>query len=74
MCYGFQLTFLADLSKTGEFLIDEAILKEGGITDMEQYACVPGSPLLPDFFLDEADPDVVMKAEEEAVSLLTFFE
>ena len=29
-------------SRTGEFLIDEDVLKEVGVTDFEQYSCVPG--------------------------------
>ena len=29
-------------SRTGEFLIDEEVLREVGVTDFEQYACVPG--------------------------------
>lgn len=29
-------------SRTGEFLIDEDVLREVGVTDFEQYACVPG--------------------------------
>ena len=29
-------------SKTGEFLIDENVLREVGVTDFEQYSCVPG--------------------------------
>jgi len=36
---------------TGNFLIDEEILKAHGITDMEQYANVPGEKLIPDFFV-----------------------
>ena len=36
---------------TGNFVVDEEILKEEGCRDFEQYACVPGSELLPDFFL-----------------------
>ena len=28
---------------TGQFLIDDSILKENGITDMDQYAHVPGT-------------------------------
>ncbi|RWS11756.1 hydroxysteroid dehydrogenase-like protein 2 [Dinothrombium tinctorium] len=38
---------------TGNFCIDEDILKKHGITDMNQYAMVPGSKLLADFFLPE---------------------
>ena len=29
-------------ARTGEFLIDEDVLKEVGVTDFEPYACVPG--------------------------------
>ena len=29
-------------ARTGEFLIDEDVLKDVGVTDFEQYACVPG--------------------------------
>ncbi|XP_029649957.1 hydroxysteroid dehydrogenase-like protein 2 [Octopus sinensis] len=43
---------------TGHFCIDDTILKEAGVTDLEQYSCVPGSTFLPDFFLD-VDPDSV---------------
>ena len=38
--------------QTGRFLIDDEVLKEAGITDMEQYATQPGRPLIPDFFVD----------------------
>ncbi len=36
---------------TGNFFIDEAVLKDAGITDFEPYAVEPGAQLLPDFFL-----------------------
>ncbi|XP_078656348.1 hydroxysteroid dehydrogenase-like protein 2 isoform X1 [Branchiostoma floridae x Branchiostoma belcheri] len=39
-------------SYTGNFAIDQDVLKEEGIQDLDQYACVPGHPLMPDFFLD----------------------
>ena len=29
-------------ARTGEFLIDEDVLKEVGVTNFEPYACVPG--------------------------------
>lgn len=45
-------------SRTGEFLIDEDVLREVGVTDFEHYACVPGADLLPDFFLDSEDISV----------------
>lgn len=39
---------------TGNFFVDEDVLKKAGITDMKQYACVPenSDKLMPDFFLD----------------------
>ena len=38
-------------SCTGNFFIDDDVLKAEGVTDLDQYAVVPGAPLLPDFFL-----------------------
>lgn len=42
---------------TGNFAIDDEVLKSAGVTDFDQYACVPGSTLLPDFFLDVGPDD-----------------
>jgi citronellol/citronellal dehydrogenase len=42
---------------TGRFCIDEAVLRDAGVSDFSKYAAVPGtkdSDLLPDFFLPEA--------------------
>jgi citronellol/citronellal dehydrogenase len=39
-------------SFTGRFVTDEEVLTEEGVTDLDQYAVVPGTPLYPDFFLD----------------------
>lgn len=50
-------------SFTGNFILDENILKEEGINDFDVYAIKPGHPLLPDFFLDE-HPDEIMKETE----------
>jgi citronellol/citronellal dehydrogenase len=36
---------------TGNFFIDEDVLKEAGVTDFAAYAVEPGQPLLPDLFL-----------------------
>jgi citronellol/citronellal dehydrogenase len=36
---------------TGHFCIDEDILASEGITNLDSYSVVPGSPLQPDFFL-----------------------
>lgn len=41
---------------TGNFVVDENILKEEGIKDFSRYLAVPGTPesdLVPDFFLDD---------------------
>ncbi len=37
---------------TGNFLIDEEVLAEEGEKDFDKYAVSPGTPLMPDFFLD----------------------
>ncbi|HYB08929.1 MAG TPA: NAD(P)-dependent oxidoreductase [Alphaproteobacteria bacterium] len=37
---------------TGNFFIDEVVLKEEGVVDFNQYSVKPGQPLLPDLFLD----------------------
>ena len=39
-------------SLTGQFLIDDAVLKQAGVSDFEPYAVEPGHPLAPDLFLD----------------------
>jgi citronellol/citronellal dehydrogenase len=37
--------------RTGQFLIDEDVLKAAGVTDFDPYAFVPGADLLPDLFI-----------------------
>jgi citronellol/citronellal dehydrogenase len=37
---------------TGNFFVDEFVLKEEGITDFDSYSVVPGAKLVDDFFLD----------------------
>jgi citronellol/citronellal dehydrogenase len=39
-------------STTGNFLIDDDVLRSHGVTDLEQYAMCPGHALQDDFFLD----------------------
>ena len=39
-------------SLTGQFLIDDAVLKQAGVTDFGPYAVEPGHALIPDLFLD----------------------
>jgi citronellol/citronellal dehydrogenase len=36
---------------TGQFLIDEEVLRAEGVVDFDRYAVVPGAPLLPDLFV-----------------------
>src|SRR5438477_4227367 len=45
------LTSDADLA-TGHFYIDEEVLSNAGVTDFSRYAVQPGSPLIPDLFID----------------------
>ncbi len=45
--------FLRDArATTGRFLLDEDVLRESGVRDFDVYAVKPGSPLLPDLFVD----------------------
>ena len=37
---------------TGNFFIDDEVMKRAGVTDLDQYAVVPGTPLMQDFFLE----------------------
>lgn len=37
---------------TGQFFVDEVVLRDAGIRDFDQYAINPGEPLQPDFFLE----------------------
>jgi len=48
---------------TGNFAVDETFLREEGITDFDQYAVSPGTPLILDFFLEDSD----MEAEAQAI-------
>jgi len=38
---------------TGQFLIDEEVLRGAGITDFEAYSVTPGATLVPDLFLPQ---------------------
>ncbi|TWW66547.1 Hydroxysteroid dehydrogenase-like protein 2 [Takifugu flavidus] len=53
---------------TGQFLVDEDVLKKEGIRDFDPYAVQKGHPLLPDFFLDEAPDYLVEKMEEHGAT------
>jgi len=48
---------------TGNFFIDEEVLRAEGKTDFSEYAVVPGAPLVADFFL----PDSVREASDTAL-------
>jgi citronellol/citronellal dehydrogenase len=36
---------------TGQFCVDDDVLKSVGVTDLSKYAVTPGAPLVPDFFV-----------------------
>jgi citronellol/citronellal dehydrogenase len=40
---------------TGNFFIDEQVLRQAGVKDFERYAPKPGTELFPDLFLDPTD-------------------
>ncbi|XP_025215644.1 hydroxysteroid dehydrogenase-like protein 2 isoform X2 [Theropithecus gelada] len=60
-------------SFTGNFVIDENILKAEGIQNFDIYAIKPGHPLQPDFFLDEY-PEAVSKKMESTGAVPEFKE
>ena len=45
---------------TGNFFIDDEVLTAEGVTDFEQYAVSPGTPLMPDFFVPAAGARTVV--------------
>jgi citronellol/citronellal dehydrogenase len=48
---------------TGNFHIDEDVLREAGVTDFERYAVQPGQALHPDLFLGEPPPELLRLAD-----------
>lgn len=46
---------------SGNFLIDETVLRDKGVTDFSQYAVDPSQPLLPDLFLDEPELEEALR-------------
>ncbi|RMB94721.1 hypothetical protein DUI87_28834 [Hirundo rustica rustica] len=48
---------------TGNFIIDEVLLREEGVKDFDVYAIAPGQPLMPDFFLDVETDTTAVKQE-----------
>ncbi|KAL6034181.1 hypothetical protein STEG23_015364 [Scotinomys teguina] len=57
-------------SFTGNFVLDENILKEEGIINFDVYAIAPGHPLIPDFFLDEHPDETMKKTESHAATVV----
>ncbi|KAJ1959768.1 hypothetical protein H4R35_007608, partial [Dimargaris xerosporica] len=58
---------------TGQFYIDEAILRQTGVKDFAQYQFDPKVPLdqlLPDFFVDEKADALVAQTRGEQKSKL----
>lgn len=55
-------------SFTGQFVIDEDILRKEGIKEFDVYAVEPGHPLLPDFFLDQQPEDLARQMEEHGAT------
>ncbi|XP_015261714.1 PREDICTED: hydroxysteroid dehydrogenase-like protein 2 [Gekko japonicus] len=53
---------------TGNFVIDENLLREEGVKNFDAYAVAPGHPLLPDFFLDVDPETLAMKMEAHGAS------
>ena len=51
---------------TGNFFIDEEVLRTEGVTDFSAYANNPGAPLFPDFFVP---PEIVARSETKLVPL-----
>lgn len=54
---------------TGNFFIDDNILRDNGVTNLDQYACKPEfkDQLMPDFFID-SDPSESYKKVPEGLS------
>lgn len=55
---------------TGQFLIDDEVLQQEGITDLDQYASDPTykGDLMMDFFLDEAPHDGFNQGKEKSLA------
>jgi len=50
---------------SGNFFIDDEVLLENGMSekDLDKYAVKPGTPLMPDFFLDSMTPKTKSKSK-----------
>merc|ERR1712042_154848 len=56
---------------TGNFVIDDKILADEGISDFDQYAVSPGTPLILDFFLEDNDVEAEAQAIQKMASSST---
>ncbi|KAJ3644884.1 hypothetical protein Zmor_022585 [Zophobas morio] len=58
---------------TGNFFIDEQVLKNQGVTDLDQYCCDPAykDQLMPDFFVDENMSELSDSRPSDRPSLAT---
>jgi len=56
---------------TGNFAIDDKILMEEGVSNFDQYAVAPGTPLILDFFLEDIDDNVVYDQLKENAAAAT---
>ena len=57
--------FNRPVSFSGNFLIDDVLLAENGVTDFDQYRVDPSKDLMPDFFVPDGPlpPGVSLKAK-----------
>jgi len=49
----YEILSRAPADCTGNFFIDEVLLREAGVTDFDQYAVEPGAELFRDFFVPD---------------------
>nr|KAG5703889.1 hypothetical protein BaRGS_008148 [Batillaria attramentaria] len=55
-------------SFTGHFCIDDEVLLQNGVKDISSYDFVPGSKLLPDFFLDVGPEDLAQQMTQHGAT------
>jgi len=53
------------MEATGNFYIDDNVLKEEGVTEFDQYAVEPGKPLMLDFFLEDSDVEFQQQLDKQ---------
>ncbi|KAL8590373.1 Hydroxysteroid dehydrogenase-like protein 2 [Nucella lapillus] len=55
-------------SFTGNFCIDDEVLLQSGVKDVSVYDCVPGSKLLPDFFLEVSPEELAQQMSAQGAT------